>query len=280
MLELIDIDFEVEGKRILRKITMKFEEGKKYSILGMNGAGKSTIAYVIMGLEGYKPTAGKIYLDGEDITDLPVSERAKRGITLLWQEPARFRGLTVKDYLTLGGKLNIKKDEIAQILELVGLSPLLYMNRTVDESLSGGDRNYYQTVKGLVAGARALKKGGILIIAAECIDGLGSEYFKKSLQILKEIGDYDRYIDYISKPENFLVDQWEVEELVKVLKVASKIFMFSNGLHREDWKYTFTERIESVEKGVEKALEIVGERAKILVIPEGPYIIPRIEGGE
>ena len=140
MLELIDIGFEVEGKKILRKITMKFEEGKKYSILGMNGAGKSTIAYVIMGLEGYKPTAGKIYLDGEDITDLPVSERAKRGITLLWQEPARFRGLTVKDYLTLGGKLSIKKDEIAQILELVGLSPLLYMNRTVDESLSGGER--------------------------------------------------------------------------------------------------------------------------------------------
>ncbi|RKX48022.1 MAG: hypothetical protein DRP38_05530 [Thermotogae bacterium] len=135
-------------------------------------------------------------------------------------------------------------------------------------------------MKGLVAGARALKKGGILIIAAECIDGLGSEYFKKSLQILKEIGDYDRYIDYISKPENFLVDQWEVEELVKVLKVASKIYMFSEGLNREDWKYTFTERIESVEKGVEKALEIVGERAKILVIPEGPYIIPRIEGGE
>ena len=142
------------------------------------------------------------------------------------------------------------------------------------------DRNYYQTVKGLVAGVRALKKGGILIIAAECIDGLGSEYFKKSLQILKEIGDYDRYIDYISKPENFLVDQWEVEELVKVLKVASKIYMFSEGLNREDWEYTFTEKIEDVEKGVEKALEIFDERAKILVIPEGPYIIPRIEGGE
>ena len=71
-----------------------------------------------------------------------------------------------------------------------------------------------------------------------------------------------------------------MEELVKVLKVASKIFMFSEGLNREDWKYTFTEKIEDVEKGVEKALEIVNERAKMLVIPEGPYIIPRIEGGE
>lgn len=140
MLELKDVDFEVKGKKILKKISMRFEEGRKYSILGMNGAGKSTIAYIIMGLEGYRPTSGKIYLDNEDITDLSVSERAKKGITLLWQEPARFRGLTVKDYLTLGGKLNLKKEEITQVLELVGLSPLFYMNRTVDESLSGGER--------------------------------------------------------------------------------------------------------------------------------------------
>ena len=140
MLELREVDFEVEGKKILRKITMRFEEGKKYSILGMNGAGKSTIAYIIMGLEGYKPTSGRVYLDGQDITDLPVSERARRGITLLWQEPARFKGLTVKDYLTLGGKLSLKKEEMIQALELVGLSPLLYLNRAVDESLSGGER--------------------------------------------------------------------------------------------------------------------------------------------
>lgn len=141
------------------------------------------------------------------------------------------------------------------------------------------DRNYYQTVKGLVAGVRALKKEGILIIVSECADGLGSEYFRKSLQILKEIGDYDRYINYISNPKNFLVDQWEVEELVKVLKVTSKIFMFSGGLNPEDWEYTFTQKIESVEEGIEESLKIMGKGSKILIIPEGPYVIPKIIGG-
>ena len=134
-------------------------------------------------------------------------------------------------------------------------------------------------MKGLIAGVRALKKGGILIIVSESADGLGSEYFRKSLQILKEIGDYDRYIDYISNPKNFLVDQWEVEELVKVLKVTSKIFMFSGGLNPEDWEYTFTQRIESVEEGIEESLKIMGKESKILIIPDGPYVIPKIIGG-
>lgn len=79
MLELIDVWYEVEGKAILKGINARFEKQRVYSILGTNGAGKSTLAYLIMGLEGYRPTRGKILLDGEDITDLSVTERAKEG---------------------------------------------------------------------------------------------------------------------------------------------------------------------------------------------------------
>ena len=96
------------------------------------------MAYVLMGL--YRPTSGRIIFEGEDITDISVSERAKRGITLAWQEPARFEGLTVGEYLRLsrekgGGSLSPEK-----CLEQVGLHPSLYLSRPVDQTLSGGER--------------------------------------------------------------------------------------------------------------------------------------------
>lgn len=140
MLELRNVSHEVSGKKILNNISMKFISGRKYAILGTNGAGKSTIGYVMMGLDGYKPTSGQIFLNGNDITNFNVFERAKAGITLMWQEPARYDGLTIYTYLTLGGKLDVTKDEVEEALEKVGLSPKIYLNRFVDKSLSGGER--------------------------------------------------------------------------------------------------------------------------------------------
>ncbi|MBO8161426.1 MAG: ABC transporter ATP-binding protein [Thermosipho sp. (in: Bacteria)] len=140
MLELRNVTYEVSGKRILDNLNLKFVPGKKYAILGTNGAGKSTIGYIIMGLEDYKPTTGSILLDGNDITDKSVYERSKLGITLMWQEPSRYDGLTVSTYLTLGGKLDVSKDTVNNVLEKVGLDPKLYLNRFVDKSLSGGER--------------------------------------------------------------------------------------------------------------------------------------------
>ncbi|MFN6991423.1 MAG: ATP-binding cassette domain-containing protein [Fervidobacterium sp.] len=90
MLELENIFYTTNGKEILSNLSMKFLPGYRYTIIGTNGAGKSTIGYVIMGLEGYLPSSGKILLNGKDITRLSVTERAKLGITLMWQEPARF----------------------------------------------------------------------------------------------------------------------------------------------------------------------------------------------
>ncbi|ABR30469.1 ABC transporter ATP-binding protein [Thermosipho melanesiensis] len=140
MLELKDLSYYVSGKKILDNVSMSFNVGKKYAILGTNGAGKSTVGYLIMGLEDYKPTYGRVYFNGEDITEKTVYERSKLGITLMWQEPARYEGLTVTNYLTLGGKLDITRSEIEDALEKVGLDPKLYMNRFVDRSLSGGER--------------------------------------------------------------------------------------------------------------------------------------------
>ncbi|MEN3042594.1 MAG: ATP-binding cassette domain-containing protein [Fervidobacterium sp.] len=140
MLEINNVSYKTQEKQILKDITMKFLPGSRYAVIGTNGAGKSTIGYIIMGLDGYKPTFGKVILDGKDITNLTITERAKLGITLMWQEPARFDGMTVENYLTLGGKLPLQKSELMEALEFVGLEPNIYMKRFVDKTLSGGER--------------------------------------------------------------------------------------------------------------------------------------------
>ncbi|WP_394352992.1 ATP-binding cassette domain-containing protein [Thermococcus sp. Bubb.Bath] len=108
------------------------------SILSSNGAEKSTLAYIIKGVA--KPSGGKVLLDENDITKLGVTERAKPGITLLWQEPTHYDGITVGEYITLGGKIKADKNEIREALDLVGLPYELYAHRFVDKSLSGGER--------------------------------------------------------------------------------------------------------------------------------------------
>lgn len=140
MLCLENVSLRRQDKYILKDIDMCFEPGKRYVVLGTNGAGKSSLAYTIMGLTDYRPTEGHIVLDGTDITDFSVFQRASLGITLLWQEPARFQGLTVRQYLSLGGKISVEEKELKEVLSVVGLSPNLYLNRMVDELLSGGER--------------------------------------------------------------------------------------------------------------------------------------------
>lgn len=140
LLILDNVSLNADGKYILKNVNAVFETGKVYAILGTNGAGKSSLAYLIMGINNYRPSSGKILLDKEDITDLSITERAKRGLTLLWQEPVRFQGISVEQYLTLGGKIKASKDQVESVLNLVGLSPELYRHRIVDGLLSGGER--------------------------------------------------------------------------------------------------------------------------------------------
>ncbi|MCD6451546.1 MAG: ATP-binding cassette domain-containing protein [Acidobacteria bacterium] len=137
VLRLDGVSLTIEGKEIIKELNFELRRGEIHTLLGVNGTGKSSLAYLIMGIPGYKPSKGKVYLDGKDITDLPVHERAKRGITLAWQEPVRFEGITIGEYIGLSAGSGV---DISKVLSLVGLSPFRYLNRLNDGTLSGGER--------------------------------------------------------------------------------------------------------------------------------------------
>ena len=137
MLELKNISYDVEdNKEILKDINLKIDGGF-VAITGPNGGGKSTLAKVIAGI--IKPTSGQIILDGEDITGLTITERAKKGISYAFQTPVKFKGLTVKDLLKLSMGKNASFNEECNILSSVGLCARDYINREVNASLSGGE---------------------------------------------------------------------------------------------------------------------------------------------
>ena len=129
-------------KTVLGKISCDFDDGKFIVITGENGSGKSTLAKIIMGL--VKPTAGEIWLDNQNITNLSISKRAKLGLSYAFQTPVRFKGVTVASLLqvaatgedVLDGKFD---DKNSRYLEMVGLDPEQYLHREVDSSLSGGE---------------------------------------------------------------------------------------------------------------------------------------------
>lgn len=140
MLELQHICYDVEqdgeDKGILRDIDLTIDE-RFVAITGPNGGGKSTLAKIIAGI--YTPTSGRILLDGEDITGLDITQRAHRGVSFAFQQPVRFKGLTVKDLITLASGKNIGVPEACNYLSEVGLCAKDYIDREVDGSLSGGE---------------------------------------------------------------------------------------------------------------------------------------------
>ena len=141
MLELKNISFNVANekgeKEILTDVSLTLEDGKFLVITGPNGGGKSTLAKLIMGIE--KPTGGKILWDGIDITDMSITDRAKLGIGYAFQHPPRFKGLSVRDLLSLSHGSDLPEDQCCAYLTQVGLCSKDYLNRQVDSSLSGGE---------------------------------------------------------------------------------------------------------------------------------------------
>lgn len=127
------------GAEVLRNVDLAVQRGEIHALLGLNGSGKTSLALTLMGADGYEPARGRIWLDGEDITDLSVTERARRGLTLAWQAPARFEGIPVADYLALGME-EPTMERIEEALESVALAPRAYLGRDVDSGLSGGER--------------------------------------------------------------------------------------------------------------------------------------------
>lgn len=136
LLEIKGLTFEVGDKRIIDNLNLSIEAREVHALVGTNGTGKSTLACLIMGCNGYKPSSGEIILEGRCINNLEIHERARLGIAMAWQEPVRFEGITVRDYITIKNRWT----DPAHYLEMVGLHPELYLDRMVDKSLSGGER--------------------------------------------------------------------------------------------------------------------------------------------
>ena len=140
MLELRNISYVAEDNskeiEILKNVSVKIEE-RFVAVTGPNGSGKSTLAKIIAGI--IQPTSGQILLDGVDITDLSITDRANMGISFAFQQPVRFKGITVKDLLSIAAGKDATMTEICEMLSEVGLCARDYVNREVNGSLSGGE---------------------------------------------------------------------------------------------------------------------------------------------
>jgi Fe-S cluster assembly ATP-binding protein len=136
LLDVRALSLRLGDRPALSGIDLRLQEGQIHALIGSNGAGKSTLAYALMGSEGYRPKSGEVLFRGRSIIGLAMHERARLGMTLSWQEPARFEGLPVRDYLLLGNRTA----DPAACLEQVALEPDAYLARALDKTLSGGER--------------------------------------------------------------------------------------------------------------------------------------------
>lgn len=211
MLELIDVCYEVETekekKEILKNINLKIDE-HFVVITGPNGGGKSTLAKIIAGI--YKPTSGKIILDGVDITDLSITERANSGMSYAFQQPVHFKGLTVKDLIQIAAGKNLSINQICDYLSEVGLCARDYINREVNSSLSGGELKRIEI-------AMITARGTKLSIFDEPEAGIDLWSFNNLIKIFEKMrSQIDGNILIISHQE-------------KILNIADKIVVLANG---------------------------------------------------
>lgn len=158
MLEIRDVSFSVSDeerdkeKGILEHVSFTLEDNKFVAITGPNGGGKSTLAKIIAGIE--KPTQGRIFFDGQDITDWSITDRAKAGISYAFQQPVRFKGVTVFDLINLAAGKEISLSGACQYLSEVGLCAKDYINREVNSSLSGGEMKRIEIATVMARGTR------------------------------------------------------------------------------------------------------------------------------
>lgn len=139
LLQVENVSFRSGGRDILRGASLSIRPGQVHALLGLNGSGKSSLAYVIMGCEGYQPASGRVLFDGQDLSGVSISQRARLGITLAWQEPARFEGIPVGKYVGLGMS-DPSRAAVSAALEAVALPAKYYGYRPADRTLSGGER--------------------------------------------------------------------------------------------------------------------------------------------
>ena len=204
MLEIKDICFEREHKKILDHISLVLDETKFYVITGPNGSGKSTLAKIIMGI--VKPDSGQILLNGEDITHLSVDERAKKGVGFAFQSPVTFKGLKVKDLLDIASGQKNSLTQNCDSLSKVGLCARDYIDRYIDDKLSGGELKRIEI-------AMALSRKGKLNIFDEPEAGIDLWSFDKLVSLFSSI-----------KGTTLIVSHQR-----KILEIADKIILMNNG---------------------------------------------------
>lgn len=180
MLRLENVCFEAdENKEILKNVSLEIDEGF-VAITGPNGSGKSTLAKLIAGI--YKPTSGKIYFDDLDITDMSITERARAGVSFAMQQPVRFKGLTVKDLLTLAAGKDTSVTDACAVLSEVGLCARDYINREINASLSGGELKRIEI-------AMILARGTKLSIFDEPEAGIDLWSFSSLISVFEKMHD-------------------------------------------------------------------------------------------
>ena len=208
MLELCNVSFEVDGKKILNNISLTIEDNRFTVITGPNGGGKSTLAKLIMGIE--QPTDGTILLDGEDITAMSIDERAKRKIGYAFQQPPRFKGMSVRKLLSLAHGKDLDEEVCCSYLTDVGLCSKDYLNRDVDASLSGGEVKRIEIASIL---ARDLK----LSIFDEPEAGIDLWSFAKLVETFQQLQKE-------SKQSIILISHQE-----RIMQLADEIVIIENG---------------------------------------------------
>ena len=218
MIELQHIGYEVEQdgehKQILKDIDLTIDE-RFVAITGPNGGGKSTLAKVIAGI--LPPTQGRILFDGEDITDLSITDRAKRGISFAFQQPVRFKGLTVKDLITLAAGRPIGVPEACAYLSEVGLCAKDYIDRELDASLSGGE---VKRIEIAMIMARATK----LSLFDEPEAGIDLWSFSNLIKVFEHLHEkINGSIIIISHQE-------------RILNIADRVIVLADGQVKQDGK--------------------------------------------
>lgn len=208
MLEFRNVSYTVDGeKEILKHIDLVIDDGF-VAITGPNGSGKSTLAKLVMGI--IRPTEGRILFDGQDITDLSVTDRANLGISFAFQQPVRFKGITVKDLLSLAAGKNATVSEACAYLSEVGLCAKDYINREVNASLSGGELKRIEI-------AMINARGTRLSVFDEPEAGIDLWSFKNLIAVFEHLHEQNNgSIMIISHQE-------------RILNIADEIVVIANG---------------------------------------------------
>ena len=211
MLELKNVSYHVKDelgeKTILKNINLTLDE-RFVAFTGPNGGGKSTLAKVIAGI--YQPTEGKIYFDGEDITDMSITEHAQKGISYAFQQPVRFKGLTVRDLINIAAGKNLKVADACAYLSEVGMCARDYIDREVNASLSGGELKRIEI-------ATILARSTKLSVFDEPEAGIDLWSFGNLIKVFENMHEKTK--------GNILI----ISHQERILNIADKIVVIANG---------------------------------------------------